>query len=88
MIELSIALVIIAGIAGFLTNKLLDQRQQELDKKYQLNNEASHEALSAATAELHKQFDSRINKAFENHQLIKTELDSLKLQIGLKGNKQ
>ena len=77
MISLSIALVIIACIAGFLVNKYLDQ-------KYSININASSEALSAATAEMHKQFDGRINKAFENHQLIKSELDSLKLQIGMR----
>ena len=77
MIYLSIALVIIACIAGWLVNKYLDQRLQ-------LNTNASEEALTAATAEMHKQFDSRINKAFENHQLIRTELDSLKLQLGFR----
>ena len=84
MIEISIAFVIIASIAAFLVNKYLDQRQQELDKTNQLNTNAAEAALSAATVELHKQFDTRINKAFENHQLIRSELDSLKLKIGLK----
>lgn len=87
MIELAIAIVIVAGIAGFLMNKFLNQRQQELNQKIQLNTDASLEALSAATAEMHKQFDSRINKAFENHQRLNSELDSLRLQIGMKGTR-
>lgn len=77
MIALSISLVIIACIAGWLVNKYLDQ-------KYALNIRSSEEELSAATAEMHKQFDSRINKAFENHALIKQEFESLKLQMGLR----
>ena len=78
MIALSIALVIIAAIAGWLVNKYLDQ-------KMVLNTTSVNAELSAATAEMHKQFDARINKAFENHQIIKTEMDSLRLQMGLKG---
>lgn len=78
MIAFSIALVIIAAMAAYLVNK-------QMDKNHSINKEASEEALSAAIAEMHKQFDSRINKAFENHQLIKSELDSLKLQMGIKG---
>lgn len=77
MIEISIALVIIACIAGWLVNKYLDQ-------KHQVNTTSVKTELSAATEEMHKQFDSRINKAFENHALIKQEFESLKLQIGLR----
>jgi hypothetical protein len=73
----SIAMVIIACIAGYLVNKFIDI-------KYRINTNAADAALSAATIEMHKQFDSRINKAFENHQIIKSELDSLKLQIGIR----
>ena len=79
MIELAIAIVIVAGIAGFIANKYLDM-------KYALNTTAADAALSAATAEMHKTFDSRINKAFENHALIKQEFESLKLQIGLRNS--
>ena len=77
MISLSIALVIIAAMAFWLVNKYLDQ-------KYALNTKSAEAELSAAVDELTKKFDSRINKAFENHQLIRTELDSLKLQIGFR----
>lgn len=80
MIALSIAIVIVATQATWLINKWLNHIAA-------LNKDASSDALSAATDELSKKFDARINKAFENHQLIKTELDSLKLQIGLKGNR-
>lgn len=80
MLELSIAAVIIAAMAFYLVNKYLDQ-------KISLNSNAAEAALTAAAEDLSKKFDARINKAFENHQLIKTELDSLKLQIGLKGNR-
>ena len=87
MIYISIALVIVACIAGYLINRVIDQRWFELEEKTKVNSKASDDALLAATEELSKKFDTRINKAFENHQLIKTELDSLKLQIGLKGNR-
>ena len=80
MLYLSIALVLLGGMAFNLINKWMDI-------KVSLNNKAVDAALSEATAELSKKFDQRINKAFENHQLIKSELDSLKLQIGLKGNR-
>ena len=77
-LALAIALVIIAGLAYKLGDKWLDQ-------KMKLNIVASDDALTAAVDELSKKLDSRINKCFENHQFIKTELDSLRLQFGLKG---
>lgn len=80
MISISIALVIIATEAAWLINKYLDQKST-------LNTTADNSALLEASEEQFKKFDSRINKAFENHQLIRTELDSLKLSIGLKGNR-
>lgn len=78
MIELSIALVIVAAMAYKLFDKWLDQ-------KATINTSASSDALTVAVEELSKKLDSRINKCFENHQFIKTELDSMKLQFGLKG---
>lgn len=75
---LAVALVMIAAMAYKLVDKWLDQRES-------LNITASKDALTDAVAELSTKFDSRINKAFENHQFIKTELDSMKLQFGLKG---
>lgn len=74
---LSVALVIVAGMAYKLVEKYLDQ-------KATLNKGASNDALTAATEELSKKFDLRINKCFENHQIIKTEMDSMKLQYGLR----
>lgn len=78
MIELSIALVIVAAMAYKLFDKWLDQ-------KATINTSASSDDLTVAVEELSKKLDSRINKCFENHQFIKTELDSMKLQFGLKG---
>jgi hypothetical protein len=74
---LALALVIVAAMAYTLVDKWLDQKQS-------LNTAASEDALTAAVDELSKKLDSRINKCFENHQFIKTELDSMKLQFGLK----
>ena len=78
MMYLAVAFVIIAAMAYRLVDKWLDQKEA-------LNIEASDDALNAAVEELSKKLDSRINKCFENHQFIKTELDSMKLQFGLKG---
>ena len=75
---ISVALVIIAAMGYKLVDKWLDQKRT-------LNIQASEDALTAAVEELSKKLDSRINKCFENHQFIKTELDSMKLQFGLKG---
>lgn len=80
MMYLSIALVIIAGMAFYLINKYLDQ-------KMLLNTKSVEAELSAAVAELHKQFDSRINNAYGTISSIKEELNALRMQIGLKGNK-
>jgi biopolymer transport protein ExbB/TolQ len=85
MMYLSAALVIIAILGFYLINKFLDQRQQELDKKISLNNEAAEAALSAAASEMHKQFDARINKTWETISTTKQELESLKLQLAIKG---
>ena len=85
MLEISAALVIIAGIAGYLVNKYLDQRQQELNKKDTINSEAASAAVTAAVSEMHKQFDTRINKTWETIQVTKQELESLKLQLAIKG---
>jgi methionine-rich copper-binding protein CopC len=82
---LSIALVLIAAIFGYLANKWLDQKQQQIDTKITLNNEAAEAAISAAVTKMHKQFDDRINKAFETIQITKSELESLKMQIAIKG---
>jgi hypothetical protein len=74
---IALALVIIAAMAYTLVDKWLEQ-------KASLNTAASEDALTTAVDELSKKLDTRINKCFENHQFIKTELDSMKLQFGLK----
>jgi len=80
MIYISIALVIIAGMAFYVINKYLDH-------KIMLNTKSSEEELSAAVSEMHKQFDARINNAYGTISSIKEELNALRMQIGLKGNK-
>jgi uncharacterized membrane protein (DUF106 family) len=81
-----IVTAIITSVVGFLVNKFLNQCQQRIDLQHKINTTSSMDETNTAITEMHKHFDSRINKAFENHQLIKTELDSLKLQLGMKGN--
>jgi len=85
MLEISIALVIIASIAGYLVNKFLDQRQQELSKTASINNDAIEVALSAATKELSKTFDDRINKTWSTISVIKEDLNAIKMQNAIKG---
>jgi len=85
MLELSVAIVIVALLAAFLVNKHLNLQVQKFEKTDVLNSEAAEAALAAATSDLHKQFDSRINKCFETIQITKTELESLKMQLALKG---
>lgn len=80
MMYFSIALVIIAGMAFYLANKYLD-------RQHLINTKSSKDELSAAVSELHKQFDSRINNAYGTISSIKEELNALRMQIGLKGNK-
>lgn len=80
MISISIALVIISTEAAWLVNKYLD-------KKFELNTKSAEAELSAAVAELHKQFDDRINNTWGTITSTKQELEALKLQIGLKGNR-
>ena len=81
MAELSIALVLIAAICWHSANKWLDLQYQKL----KLNSVSTEVELSAALEEKFKQFDQRINKSFEHHQIIKTEMDALKLAVALKG---
>ena len=87
MIYVSIGLVIIASIAGFLVDKFLNQRQQEIDHKHQVNTESVSQTTTDALEEMHKHLDQRINKAFENHSVLKQEWESVKLSLGLKGNR-
>ena len=77
MLELSIALVIIASIAGWLCNKWLDQRQA-------LNTSAAEAALTELLEERLKAFDGRINDTWQTIAATKQELQSVKLQMGFK----
>ena len=87
MIALSIALVIIAFIAGYLINKYLDQRKIELDRAFELNNKSASADISAAIEEGLNKFDDRINRTWGTISEVKQDLNSLKMQIGLKGIK-
>lgn len=78
MIEFSIALVIIAGIAGWLVNKYLNQ-------KVVLNTEAANAAAIAAFEERINKFDERINNTWSTISTVKQELEAHKLAVGLKG---
>jgi hypothetical protein len=81
MLELSIALVIIAGIAAYV---ILTINSREHSIQSTINNDTVQAALSDAKDELSKSFDSRINKIFEKHQLLQSEMESLRLQIAIK----
>jgi C4-dicarboxylate transporter len=84
MIEISIALVLIAAIAGYLVNRYLDQRQQEMDHKNRVNIEADNTAAIAALTEQINKFDERINSTWGTISSTKQELEAFKLQIGLR----
>lgn len=79
MIYLSIALVIIAGMAFYLVNKYLDQ-------KHQLNTMFSEENTVASLQEQLKKFDERINNTWGSVSLIKEEINAIKLASSFKGN--
>ena len=80
MIYISIALIIIACIAGWLVNKYLD-------KKFAINTEADKSATIAALEERINKFDQRINDTWNSTSSIKQELEAFKLVMGMKGIK-
>ena len=77
---LSIALVIIACIAGWLVNKYLD-------KKFAVNTKSADAETIAALTERINKFDERINNTWTSTSSIKQELEAFKLVIGMKGIK-
>ena len=79
MIYISIAIVIVAIIAGLLINKYLDI-------KYPINIASADNSAEqfVALEETNKRNDQRINKAFETIQTLKSELESLRLQVAIK----
>lgn len=81
MLELSIALVIIAAMAYRLINKVIDQKNE-------LNTKSVQAELDAAIIELNKQFDERLNKTWGTISSIKQELEAFKLVTGIRNNKQ
>jgi hypothetical protein len=79
MIYLSIALVIIAGMAAYLANKIID-------RKYVINTVSAPDADAvAAFEEQLKKFDERLNNTWGTVSAIKTELESIRLAIAIKG---
>jgi hypothetical protein len=84
MISISIALIIIATIAGWLVNRYLDQRELELTRKYELNKLSAQADISAAIEESLKRFDSRINDTWSTISDVKQELNAFKLQVGMR----
>lgn len=78
MMYLSIALVIIACIAGWLVNKYLDQ-------KMALNTTSANADAIAAFDERINKFDERINNTWSTISNVKQELEAHKLAVGLKG---
>ena len=77
MVELSIALVLIAAMAFYLVNKFLDL-------KYQISNTSADADTIAALTERINKFDQRINDTWSNTSNIKQELDAFKLAIGIR----
>ncbi len=84
MIAFSIALVVIAGMAAYLINKFLDQRQSELDLEYQVNIDTAHADAIAALDQRLKSFDQRINDTWSTISSTKQELEAHKLAIGIR----
>jgi hypothetical protein len=78
MIEISIAIVIVACIAGYLVNKFLDM-------KYALNTTSANADAIAAFDDRINKFDERINNTWSTISSVKQELEAHKLQVGLKG---
>jgi predicted component of type VI protein secretion system len=87
MLELAVALVIVALIAGFLINKKLDFEVKKFEKADELNNEAALSALLAPLEERITKFDSRINDTWSTISSTKQELEALRLAISIKGNR-
>lgn len=84
MVEIAVTLFLVSCIAGYLVNKFLDQRQQENDRKHELNTKSAEAELSAAIEEGLKKFDSRINDTWGTISDVKQELNSLKMQLGFR----
>ncbi len=89
MIEISLAFIaviaLISMVAFILINKYLNQRQEELEIKYRINNiVADTTPIDALTKKIDK-LDERINNNCSSISSIKQELEAFKLSMGLKG---
>ena len=80
MLEIAIAIIVVACIAGFLVNKWLNLT-------HPINIASSNDDSIAAINEQLKLFDGRINDTWGTISSTKEELKALKLAIGLKGNR-
>ena len=80
MLEISLALVFISCIAGYLVNKYID-------KKFLVNIEADKSATVTALENQLKLFDQRINDTWTTISSTKQELESFKMVMGMKGIK-
>ena len=81
MLALSIALVIIACIAGWLVNK-------HIDNKHLLNTRSVDSELSAAMEEQLKKFDDRLNSTWSTISSTKEELNAIKLAVGFRKHRE
>ena len=79
MIEIAIAIVIVAGIAGFIANKYLVM-------KYALNTQSSSEDAIAAFDKRINAFDGRINNTWGTISTVKQELEAHKLAVGMRNS--
>jgi uncharacterized membrane protein YqgA involved in biofilm formation len=79
MLFISIALVIIAAIAGYLVNK-------HIEYSHSINMKPAIDVGTlAALEERINKFDERINNTWGSISSIKEELNAYKLAMGLKG---
>lgn len=84
MIELAISIIIVAGIAGFLTNKYLEILRQEYDRKYSINMLSAEADIQNAVDKALKSYDDRINNTWGTISHVKQEVEALKLSVGLR----
>lgn len=69
-------------------NRFMNERKEQreyLRRELHINSNTTNVEPSAASEEQFKKFDDRLNKTWESISGIKMTLESLKLQLGLKG---
>lgn len=78
MLSISLALIVIACIAGFLVNKLIE-------RKFPITTSADITALNQSLDEQIHKFDSRLKDTWAAISDTKESVNSLKLRLGLQG---